>query len=49
LSGGNGTTSYKRPSSYLDSNLGDNDADGLYDISDLIGNGNKDEKRAKYD
>jgi len=48
-SGGNGASSYKRPSSYLDSNLGDNDADGLYDISDLVDNGKKDDKRAKYD
>lgn len=45
-SGANGTASYKRPVSYLDSGLGENDTDGLYDISDMIG---RDDKRAKFD
>lgn len=44
-SGSNGTASYKRPVSYLDSSLGENDTDGLYDISDMMG---RDDKRAKF-
>ena len=44
--GSNGKASYKRPVSYLDSSVGENDTDGLYDISDMMG---RDDKRAKFD
>ena len=40
--------SYKRPASYLDSKLGQDDDDGLYDLGDVFGSGRKDDKRARY-